>query len=203
MSRVTAATTPKGERRRAALVAAAGELLVEGGFDCVRHRSVAQRARIPLAATTYYFESLGDLVTNAVAYAGDHDVAGVRERASVVTRRRRGAQATAEILATVFFPSDSEDGLREVVSRYERLVVSTRDPRLQDVQARLREELTSLHIAVLEQSGRTAERRRVQRLMAVEDGAALGAFTRPDSDPHRVVRDAVADVVDTLAPAAG
>lgn len=51
-------------------VAAAGELLVEGGFESVRHRAVAHRAHIPLAATTYYFESLGDLLSNAVAYAG-------------------------------------------------------------------------------------------------------------------------------------
>lgn len=174
---------------------------MEGGFDSVRHRSVAQRARIPLAATTYYFESLGDLLSNAVAYAGDHDVAGVRSRADAVTRRRRGAGATADILATVFFPTDDSEERREVVSRYERLVVSTRDPRLMDLQARLREELLALHVEVLERSGRVADRRKVQRLIAVEDGAALGAFTRPDGDPHKAVRDALSDVIDTLAPA--
>ncbi|GAA4394190.1 hypothetical protein GCM10023147_25830 [Tsukamurella soli] len=139
-------------------------------------------------------------MTNAVTYAGDHDVADVRARADTVSRRRRGAQATADILATVFFPADSADGMREVVSRYERLVVSTREPRLQAVQERLREELTALHIEVLERSGRGVERRRVQRLMAVEDGAALAAFTLPEGDPHRAVRDAVVDVIDSLAP---
>ena len=59
---MTTATTPKGERRRRALVAAAAEPLLEGGFEAVRHRSVASRADLPLASTTYYFESLDDLI---------------------------------------------------------------------------------------------------------------------------------------------
>ena len=59
------AVTPKGERRRYALVSAAAELLCEGGFDAVRHRAVAQRAGLPLASTTYYFSSLDDLIEKA------------------------------------------------------------------------------------------------------------------------------------------
>ncbi|NKZ75274.1 TetR family transcriptional regulator, partial [Rhodococcus hoagii] len=41
---MTSAATPKGERRRQALVTAAADLLLEGGFDAVRHRAVATRA---------------------------------------------------------------------------------------------------------------------------------------------------------------
>ena len=62
MGAMTAATTPKGERRRSRLIAAAGELLLEGGFDAVRHRAVADRAQLPLASTTYYFGSLDELL---------------------------------------------------------------------------------------------------------------------------------------------
>ena len=50
---VTSAVTPKGERRRGALVSAAADLLCEGGFEAVRHRAVARRAGLPLASTTY------------------------------------------------------------------------------------------------------------------------------------------------------
>ena len=59
---VTTAATPKGERRRQALVESAAELILEGGIDAVRHRAVANRAGLPLASTTYYFESLDELV---------------------------------------------------------------------------------------------------------------------------------------------
>ena len=67
---VTAAVTPKGERRRYALVSAAADLLCEGGFDAVRHRAVARRAGLPLASTTYYFSSLDDLIAKAVEHVG-------------------------------------------------------------------------------------------------------------------------------------
>ena len=41
--------TEKGERRRAALVEAAAELLRTGGYEAVRHRAVAEKAGLPLA----------------------------------------------------------------------------------------------------------------------------------------------------------
>lgn len=58
--------TAKGERRRSELVTAAAALLRAGGFEAVRHRAVAERAGLPLASTTYYFDSLDGLITAAV-----------------------------------------------------------------------------------------------------------------------------------------
>src|SRR5699024_9985940 len=69
--RALTARQPRGEQRRAALVAAAAALLVEGGFGAVAHRSVAARAGVPLAATTYYFSSLDDLVGAGLAELAD------------------------------------------------------------------------------------------------------------------------------------
>ncbi|GAB3129695.1 TetR family transcriptional regulator [Tsukamurella serpentis] len=196
---MTAATTPKGERRRAALVAAAGELLVEGGFESVRHRAVADRAHIPLAATTYYFESLGDLLANAVAYAGEHDAETVRERAAEVSRRRRGDGALARMLAAVFFACETPAQRSALVSRYERMVLCSRDAELVRVHARSRSVLADLHGEVLARSGRRADRRTVERLMAIEDGAALAALATDGADVERAVREALAVVVDDLA----
>ena len=89
---VTAAVTPKGERRRYALVSAAAELLCEGGFDAVRHRAVARRAGLPLASTTYYFSSLDDLIAKAVEHVGRARPQQLREpggRAVAAAPRRR------------------------------------------------------------------------------------------------------------------
>ena len=98
MTAVTAAVTPKGERRRHALVSAAADLLCEGGFDAVRHRAVARRAGLPLASTTYYFSSLDDLVVNAVEYVGAKEAAQLRTRIAGLSRRRRGAESMADVL---------------------------------------------------------------------------------------------------------
>ncbi len=45
-------TSARGLRRRQLLLKAAGEPLMEHGFAAVSHRAVAQRAELPLAATT-------------------------------------------------------------------------------------------------------------------------------------------------------
>ncbi len=92
------AVTPKGERRRYALVSAAAELLCEGGFEAVRHRAVARRAGLPLASTTYYFSSLDDLIASAVAHIGMMEVAQLRAQVATLSRRRRSADKTAELL---------------------------------------------------------------------------------------------------------
>src|ERR1700756_5424675 len=92
---MTAAVTPKGERRRHALISAAAALLSEGGFDAVRHRAVARRAGLPLASTTYYFSSLDDLLVQAVEFIGTQEADQLRARLAKLTRRRRGGGATA------------------------------------------------------------------------------------------------------------
>jgi DNA-binding transcriptional regulator YbjK len=48
------------EARRRAIVQAAADLLVAGGAD-LTHRRVAERAGVPLGATTYYFSNLDEL----------------------------------------------------------------------------------------------------------------------------------------------
>ena len=90
MLSVTAAVTPKGERRRYALVSAAADLLCEGGFDAVRHRAVARRAGLPLASTTYYFSSLDDLIAKAVEHAGSREAEQLRSRVAHIVAAAQG-----------------------------------------------------------------------------------------------------------------
>ena len=131
------AVTPKGERRRYALVSAAAELLREGGFEAVRHRAVARRAGLPLASTTYYFSSLDDLIASAVAHIGMLEVAQLRAAVATLSRRRRGADTTADLLVDLLVGSESEPRLTEqLISRYERHIACARLPALREIQRR-------------------------------------------------------------------
>ena len=112
MLRVTAAVTPKGERRRYALVSAAADLLCEGGFDAVRHRAVARRAGLPLASTTYYFSSLDDLIAKAVEHVGTRETEELRDRVAALSRRRRGAESTADLLVDLLVGEANGCGYR-------------------------------------------------------------------------------------------
>src|ERR1700759_236507 len=107
------AVTPKGERRRYALVSAAAELLSEGGFEAVRHRAVARRAGWPLASTTYYFSSPADLIARAVEHIAMIEVAQLRARVSGLSRRRRGPETLAEVLADLLVGDLSAPALVE------------------------------------------------------------------------------------------
>ncbi|NYV72786.1 TetR/AcrR family transcriptional regulator [Streptomyces sp. UH6] len=70
----TDSTGPKRSRRdpearRRAIVQAAAELLMGSGD--LTHRQVAERAGVPLGATTYYFATLGELREAALAQLAD------------------------------------------------------------------------------------------------------------------------------------
>ena len=134
MARMTAATTPKGERRRYALVCAAADLLCEGGFQAVSHRAVADRADLPLASTTYYFSSLEELIETAVEHLAIAEVSELRARLHELPRRRRGAEAAADLLVDLLAGESDRDRL---ISRYERYIACARHPELRGVERRL------------------------------------------------------------------
>jgi DNA-binding transcriptional regulator YbjK len=199
---VTTATTPKGERRRQALVAAAAELLLEGGFDAIRHRSVATRAELPLASTTYYFESLDDLIARAVEFTGVAELELMRDRISVVSHRRRGAEATVDLIVDLLVGPDGSDAnsREQLIVRYERFVASARHPQLRDVQLRMRAQLDDLLADVLRRSGRAVRQEQLRRLVAIVDGAVVGALSEVDPDPRRIAKGALLEVIDIVAP---
>ncbi|GGK59353.1 TetR/AcrR family transcriptional regulator [Nocardia camponoti] len=199
---MTTATTPKGERRRQALVAAAAELLLEGGFDAVRHRSVATRADLPLASTTYYFESLEDLIARAVEFSGSIELDAMRRRLGDVTHRRRGTEATVELLLDLLVgPDDTIDSAR-LIARYERSVASARHPELREVGLRLRAQLEELLADVLRRSDRVVRAEQLRRLVAVVDGAVVAALIEGQPDPRRIARTTLLEMIDIVAPPA-
>ena len=198
---MTAAVTPKGERRRSALISAAADLLREGGFDAVRHRAVARRAGLPLASTTYYFSSLDDLLAHAIEYTGSLELAQLQARLARISRRRRGVEATAEVLVEVLLGNGPSRGISEqLISRYERYIACARQPWLRDVQRRLRQERTDAVVEALERSGRTVRPDRLKALMCAVDGAVVAAMVDDSGDVRATARSTLVDVIDVLAP---
>lgn len=193
------AATPKGERRRQALAAAASELLDAGGFDAVKHRAVAERAGLPLASTTYYFDSLDELVVAAVEHGAAAELAEVRARIDEVTRRRRGVDAAAELVLDLLVGPEGGDRER-VVARYERFVASARRPEMGPLQRRLRVELDELLSEVLARCGRVSTPRRLRHLVAVVDGAVVSALIEGAAEPRAVAAEMLLEVLDDLAP---
>jgi len=186
---MTTASTPKGERRRQALVNAAAELLSEGGFDAIRHRAVAERAGMPLAATTYYFSSLEDLITAAVEKEGRAELAAGRQRLEALSEQQRGTDLVVELVLDMLLGAESRTGGAEsVLLRYERLVGSPRRPYLAPLMRELGDELQQLLSEILSRSGMPVDRDRLQELIALVDGAVVNALVESDPDPRGAAR---------------
>src|SRR2546421_4816278 len=151
---MTSGTTPKGERRRQALVEAAAELLVAGGFDAIRHRAVAERAGLPLASTTYYFDSLDELVTAAVDHQGRAELARGRAQLGELATRHRGLDTLVELVLDQLLGVEPESGDAEaVLLRYERLVATGRRPYLRPIMRTLSDEMYALLTEIFGKSG--------------------------------------------------
>ncbi|RSD19825.1 TetR/AcrR family transcriptional regulator [Amycolatopsis eburnea] len=184
---MTGATTPKGERRRAALVEAAAKLLVEGGFDAVRHRAVAERAGLPLASTTYYFDSLEDLVTAAVEHHSNAELETGRRRLEELATRNRGVQATVELVLEMLLGPESGDpeaDAEAVLLRYERLVATGRRPYLRPLMRTLSAQLNELLAEIFARSGTPVSAVELERLIALVDGAVVNALIEIDPEPR-------------------
>ncbi|AGM10394.1 TetR/AcrR family transcriptional regulator [Amycolatopsis keratiniphila] len=182
-----AATTPKGERRRAELIEAASSLLAEGGFDAVRHRAVAERAGLPLASTTYYFDSLEELVTAAVEHHAKVELEDGRQRLDELATRNRGVEATVDLVLDMLLGPlrpDREADAEAVLLRYERLVGTGRRPYLRPLMRTLSAQLYELLHEIFARSGNPVDATELERLVALVDGAVVNALIEVDPEPR-------------------
>ncbi len=165
------ASTARGERRRAALVDAAAAILLVEGLEGVSHRAVAEKARVPLGATTYYFGTLDDLRRAARDRIVGRELARMERAVAKVRPRRRSSRATAAAVVDLLTPG----GRADVVAWYERYVRSAREPLLRE-GARATNEAACRHVAtVLDRSGwNVAVPAHIA--LALVDGCVVGAL---------------------------
>jgi DNA-binding transcriptional regulator YbjK len=198
---ITAAVTPKGERRRCALVSAAADLLCEGGIDAVRHRAVARRAGLPLASTTYYFSSLEDLIAKAVEQVGTREAKQLQSQVAALSRRRRGAESTAEVLVDLLVgDAPGAQVSEQLISRYECFIACARQPELRDIQRRILRQRTDAVAEVMERSGRSVRAELVTALVCAVDGAVVASLVDDGDGPRASARATLIDELDVLAP---
>lgn len=172
-------TTARGGARRAALVDAAAALVAAQGFGAVSHRAVAARARFPLAATTYYFSSLDDLLVQAVDQLAGQYVEQASATVGRLPSRPVGAAAAARRVVDVVLPPEADAAA--LLGLYERYLQAARTPALRPVVARWNAAVRELVRTVLERSGHAAD---PALALALVDGLAVTALAE-GHDPRR------------------
>lgn len=159
---------PEGRRR--AIIAAAAELIVEGGAASITHRAVAARAEVSLGSTTQYFTSLDELREAALqALAEDVDVDLARVADQILP-----LESAPERFAAVMheFLTDT----RQVRAEIELMGSGMTDPRLRDIARRWTDRLTEI---LTEHVGREA----AEAIAVYLDGVTLHAGLHDEPIP--------------------
>jgi TetR/AcrR family transcriptional regulator, regulator of biofilm formation and stress response len=196
-SRRASHARPRGVARRIALLEATLELLGEIGVDAVTHRRVAEHAGLPLASTTYWFDSKEHLLTEALRYAAQRDEARLRAATDQLIARcdeTDRAPSAAEIVAVVLdpcadpsFPDAHAAERAALLASYALVLEAARRPALQALSLQWSDAYRDTVGALLHRAGsrRAADDGRI--LMAATDGLLvdrLASGAEGDFDPR-------------------
>jgi DNA-binding transcriptional regulator YbjK len=209
------ARTDKGEARRTSILTAAADLALARGLGAVSHRAVAERAGVPLAATTYYFTSRDDLVAGGLATASALDLDRARAAAGRRPPRRRDPSvALAVQLVDVVLGLERARDSGLVRAYYERCLAAGRSPAVAAVVKDWQRQLVKLVGDVLtdaeqraasggadrpvpaggtkRRATRTGEPIPARTAMALLDGFAVAHLGEGDLDVESLIRELAA-----------
>ena len=194
-----AVRSEQGAERRTAILAATVRLLGRDGLGAVTHRSVAREASVPLAATTYYFSSKDELLTEALRLLIADEVAMLRAQAgelgeTISTPDELGV-AIADALAPQF-----ENQRRELLAKFEVYLESARRPALRAAVAEWVDTFVALAEAALRAAGADDPKASAPVLVAAIDGQLMHSLLRgleAGIDPQ--LRQRICELVVTVA----
>jgi DNA-binding transcriptional regulator YbjK len=140
---------------------------------------------------------LEELIETAVDHLGTAEVSALRSRVQELPRRRRGAEAAADLLVDLLAGEPNRDRL---ISRYERYIACVRHPELRDVERRLLQHRIDAVGEAMARSGRRTRADMMTALLYSVDGAVVSALVGNADGPRESVRATLVDVIDVLAP---
>ncbi len=168
------AARPRGAARREALLEAVLKIVAEVGADAVTHRRVAEVAGLPLASTTYWFDSKEHLLTAALELAADRDIARLQE--FVGSNLADEADPIALAVASIMEPCEAslQASRGSLVATYALLLEAARRPALQAITRRWTDAYLDALEQLLRQTNANDPRRDAELLLAAADGLLIG-----------------------------
>lgn len=89
---------PNDPSRRARIVDAALDVIVEVGVHRTTHRRVAARAEVPLGSMTYYFDSLDDIIRAAFALLVETMSTGYAQKVETADTLEQACDAVTDLI---------------------------------------------------------------------------------------------------------
>lgn len=175
------AARPRGTARREALLDAVLRVVADVGVDAVTHRRVAEVAGLPLASTTYWFDSKEHLLTAALERAADRDIA--RLRAFLGETLGQAPDPVGLAVAAILGPNEgSGPGSRGwLLATYALMLEAARMPALRDVTMRWTDAYLEAIPPLLAAAGSRHPRSDAELLLAAADGLLVEQLATDDA----------------------
>jgi AcrR family transcriptional regulator len=182
---------PKGAARREHILRATLKLIGEHGSDAVTHRAVAERAGVPLSATTYWFDSKEQLLQETLLLAAREEVERLERLVLDLAPREFDVSEWAGAVAAVMAADLAEDPIRHVAFT-ELALEGTRRSWLAEEVARWHGAHLRLAELGLRAAGSPDPRADAPLLVAAITGFMLGQLVTPVEDfEERIFRPAL------------
>jgi TetR/AcrR family transcriptional regulator, regulator of biofilm formation and stress response len=177
---------PRGAARRMALIEAVLRIVAEAGAEAVSHRRVADEAGLPLASTTYWFDSKEHLLSAALEVAAERDIAGLHAR---VRQQKHLRGSTQAIVAALVGPLDGDPrtSTAPLVATYALLLEAARRPALRALARNWTNTYADTLRQLLESAGSDRPREDAVLLIGAANGLLIEQLTsgrNPDLRPQ-------------------
>jgi TetR/AcrR family transcriptional regulator, regulator of biofilm formation and stress response len=165
---------PRGAARREALLDAVLRVVAEEGVDAVTHRRVAEVARLPLASTTYWFDSKEHLLAAALELAAQRDIE--RLRAFLGDAPERANDPLGLAVGAILDVNEESDltSRGRLLATYALWLEAARRPAMRDVTERWTDAYMEIIPPLLEAAGSRHPRSDAELLLATADGLLVG-----------------------------
>jgi TetR/AcrR family transcriptional regulator, regulator of biofilm formation and stress response len=171
----------RGEARREAILRATLAIIGERGPDAVTHRAVAERAGLPLAATTYWFASKDDLLQEALMLAAREEIERIERVVLELAPRELDVVEWARAVSAVLAEDLESDPARHIAFT-ELVLEGTRRPWLGAEVARWQEAQLALAELGLRAAGAADPRGDAPLVVATIMGFMLRQLVNPADD---------------------
>jgi DNA-binding transcriptional regulator YbjK len=172
---------PRGAARRESLLDAVLRIVAEVGVDAVTHRRVAEVAELPLASTTYWFESKEHLLTAALQRAAERDIE--RLRAFLGETPERALDPVGLAVGAILGPSENsgQSSRGWLLATYALMLEAARRPALRDVTMRWNDAYLEALPPLLAAAGSRHPRSDAGLLLAAVDGLLVEQLASGDA----------------------
>jgi DNA-binding transcriptional regulator YbjK len=168
-----------GSPRRRAILEAALRVIERAGVESLTHRAVAAEADVPVAATTYYFDSRDAIVREALALVSARSIALVEAHTAVAAPLDLNG---LRVRLVGFAEAQLADREAPLVAQYELLLEAARRPELRPLAAAWSAAYDRGLTALVTAAGLPRAATAAEIVSTWLEGALLGQLSEPRSD---------------------